>query len=53
MVDVQTQIVIQRPLAEVVAYASNPDHAQKWYVNIKYSNRLPQNTTEPLQLGSF
>ena len=34
-VDVVTETTIQRPLAEVAAFAGNPDNAPKWYVNIK------------------
>lgn len=35
MVDVFTEIKIGRPLEEVADYASNPENAPKWYVNIK------------------
>ncbi len=35
MVDVVTEIVINRPQNEVADYAANPDHAPIWYVNIK------------------
>ncbi len=35
MLDVSTAILIRCPLEEVAEYASNPDNAPKWYVNIK------------------
>ena len=35
MVDVFTEIKIERPLEEVASYASNPENAPEWYVNIK------------------
>jgi uncharacterized protein YndB with AHSA1/START domain len=34
-VDVETSIEIERPRAEVAAFASDPDNATRWYVNIK------------------
>jgi uncharacterized protein YndB with AHSA1/START domain len=34
-VDVVTETVIARPLAEVAAYAADPTNAPTWYVNIK------------------
>ena len=34
-VDVVTQMDIDRPRAEVAAYASDPTNAPSWYVNIK------------------
>jgi uncharacterized protein YndB with AHSA1/START domain len=34
-VDVSTEIVIDRPCAEVSAYAADPSHAPDWYANIE------------------
>ena len=48
-VDVQTQIVIERPIEVVAAYAADPDHAPSWYVNIKSVEWM---TEPPLQIGS-
>lgn len=35
MVDVKTDIIIQCPIKKVSDYASNPENAPEWYVNIK------------------
>lgn len=48
-VDVLTEIVIARPLAEVAEFSANPDNAPVWYVNIQ----SVEWKTEPLlRMGS-
>lgn len=48
-VDVITDILISRPQKEVAGYASNPDNATEWYVNIK---SVEWKTPKPLKIGS-
>ena len=48
-VDVATDIVIDRPRAEVAAYAAEPANAPAWYVNIK---TVEWQTPPPARLGS-
>jgi hypothetical protein len=49
MVDVITSIEILCPVDRVSLYASNPDKAPEWYVNIKSSE---WKTPPPLAVGS-
>jgi hypothetical protein len=48
-VDVLTEIVIDRAVAEVSAFAGNPDNVPQWYVNIK---RVEWKTVPRVTVGS-
>jgi uncharacterized membrane protein len=49
VVDVRTEIEIERPRDEVAEYASNPDNATAWYENIK---SVRWNSAKRLEVGA-
>jgi uncharacterized protein YndB with AHSA1/START domain len=48
-VDVRTETLINRPCAEVAAYAADPSNAPQWYVNI---TSVDWQTPPPVRVGS-
>ena len=48
-VDVLTEVVIDRPRAEVATFAANPDNVPAWYVNIR---SVEWKSEPPLRTGS-
>ena len=49
MVNVVTEVIIERPVNEVAEYVANPDNAPSWYKNIK---SVKWESPHPLKLGS-
>ncbi|HSC51496.1 MAG TPA: SRPBCC family protein [Gaiellaceae bacterium] len=48
-VDIDTEIVIDRPRDEVAAFAADPDNATQWYEHVK---RVVWRTRRPLAVGT-
>ena len=49
MVDVKTEIIIERKIDDVASYATNPENAPEWYDNIK----MAEWRSEPkMEIGS-
>jgi uncharacterized protein YndB with AHSA1/START domain len=48
-VDVQTEILIDRPVAEVASFAGDPGNAPQWYANIA---SVAWQTAPPVSVGS-
>lgn len=48
-VDVETEIVIDRPVADVSAYAADPSNAPQWYTNIE---SVEWKTPPPVRTGA-